>query len=121
MLRAPFRRLFFHEFRAFTDGFHCPSESDRLDAFTLQCHIAIMSKIKTVCVYCGSGPGTNPRFVEAAIGLGKELAENGIRLVYGGGSIGLVGAVATSLLDHGGTVTRIIPSFLTPPHNAPPP
>jgi uncharacterized protein (TIGR00730 family) len=80
--------------------------------------MAIMSKIRTVCVYCGSGPGTNPRFVEAAVGLGKALAENGIRLVYGGGSIGLMGAVATSVLDHGGNVTGIIPDFLTARENA---
>ncbi|MGB8609219.1 TIGR00730 family Rossman fold protein [Bradyrhizobium sp.] len=72
-----------------------------------------MNKIRTICVYCGSGPGTNPRFIEAAIALGRALAENGIRLVYGGGSIGLMGAVATSVLDHGGTVTGIIPDFLT--------
>jgi hypothetical protein len=72
-----------------------------------------MSKIKTVCVYCGSGPGTNSHFTEAAIAFGKILAENGIRLVYGGGSIGLMGAIATSVLDHGGTVTGIIPDFLT--------
>ncbi len=72
-----------------------------------------MNKIKTVCVYCGSGPGTNPRFIEAAIALGKAFAENDIRLVYGGGSIGLMGAVATSVLDHGGAVTGIIPDFLT--------
>jgi uncharacterized protein (TIGR00730 family) len=78
----------------------------------------LMNKIQTVCVYCGSGPGTNPRFVEAAIGLGKALAENGIRLVYGGGSIGLMGAVATSVLDHGGAVTGIIPDFLTARENA---
>src|SRR6478736_8842064 len=77
-----------------------------------------MSKIRTVCVYCGSGPGTNPRFVEAAKALGKSLAENGIRLVYGGGSIGLMGALATSTLDHGGTVTGIIPDFLTIRENA---
>jgi uncharacterized protein (TIGR00730 family) len=77
-----------------------------------------MNKINTVCVYCGSGPGTNPRFVEAAIALGKAFAENGIRLVYGGGSIGLMGAVATSVLDHGGTVTGIIPDFLTVRENA---
>jgi uncharacterized protein (TIGR00730 family) len=77
-----------------------------------------MNKIKTVCVYCGSGPGTNPRFVEAAKALGKALAEGGIRLVYGGGSIGLMGAVATSVLDHGGTVTGIIPDFLTIRENA---
>jgi uncharacterized protein (TIGR00730 family) len=80
--------------------------------------MAGMNTIKTVCVYCGSGPGTNPRFVEAAIGLGKALAESGIRLVYGGGSIGLMGAVATSVLDHGGAVTGIIPSFLTSRENA---
>jgi uncharacterized protein (TIGR00730 family) len=80
--------------------------------------MAIMSKIKTVCVYCGSGPGTDPHFVDAAIALGKALAESGIRLVYGGGSIGLMGAVATSVLDHGGTVTGIIPDFLTTRENA---
>jgi uncharacterized protein (TIGR00730 family) len=72
-----------------------------------------MNKIKTVCVYCGSGPGTNPRFIEGAIAFGKILAENGIRLVYGGGSMGLMGAVANSVLDHGGLVTGIIPDFLT--------
>jgi len=77
-----------------------------------------MTTIKTVCVYCGSGPGTNPRFVEAAIAFGKTLAENGIRLVYGGGSVGLMGAVAQSVLDHGGTVTGIIPEFLTNRENA---
>src|SRR5436853_1907095 len=72
-----------------------------------------MNMIKTVCVYCGSGPGTHPSFVEAAVALGKALAENGVGLVYGGGSIGLMGAVAKSTLDHGGTVTGIIPDFLT--------
>ena len=77
-----------------------------------------MNKIRTVCVYCGSGPGTNPRFIEAAIALGKILAEHGIRLVYGGGSIGLMGAIATSVLDHGGSVTGIIPNFLTARENA---
>jgi uncharacterized protein (TIGR00730 family) len=77
-----------------------------------------MSIIKTVCVYCGSGPGTNPLFTEAAKAFGKALAENGIRLVYGGGSLGLMGAVATSVLDHGGAVTGIIPDFLTLRENA---
>ncbi len=77
-----------------------------------------MSKIKTICVYWGSGPGSNHRFIEAAIALGKVLAENRIRLVYGGGSIGLMGALATSVLDHGGTVTGIIPDFLTSRENA---
>src|ERR1700734_4567357 len=77
-----------------------------------------MSTIKTVCVYCGSGPGTNPRFMESAKALGKALAEGGIRLVYGGGSVGMMGAVATSVLDHGGLVTGIIPGFLTAKENA---
>jgi len=78
----------------------------------------MVTKIRTICVYCGSGPGTNPRFVEAAKAFGKSLAENSIRLVYGGGSIGLMGAVATSALDHGGSVTGIIPDFLTSRENA---
>ena len=72
----------------------------------------LMNQIKTVCVYCGSGPGTNPRFVEAAEALGKIFAENNIRLVYGGGSVGLMGAIAKSVLTHGGAVTGIIPDFL---------
>ncbi|MGH6716644.1 MAG: TIGR00730 family Rossman fold protein [Bradyrhizobium sp.] len=77
-----------------------------------------MTHIKTICVYCGSGPGTNPRFIESAKALGKIFAENNIRLVYGGGSLGLMGAVATSVLDNGGMVTGIIPDFLTMRENA---
>jgi uncharacterized protein (TIGR00730 family) len=77
-----------------------------------------MNQIKTVCVYCGSGPGTNPHFEQAAIALGKVFAENDICLVYGGGSIGLMGAVAKSTLDHGGKVTGIIPDFLRARENA---
>jgi uncharacterized protein (TIGR00730 family) len=71
-----------------------------------------MSTIQSICVYCGSGPGGDPAFIKAAEGFGKILAEKGIRLVYGGGSIGLMGAVATSVLDHGGQVTGVIPEFL---------
>jgi uncharacterized protein (TIGR00730 family) len=89
-----------------------------LTLFTLQCHKERMNQIKTVCVYCGSGPGNNPRFVEAAVALGKAFAENNVRLVYGGGSIGLMGAVAKSTLDHGGSVTGIIPEFLRARENA---
>jgi uncharacterized protein (TIGR00730 family) len=77
-----------------------------------------MNQIKTVCVYCGSGSGSNPRFVEAAVALGKTFAENHVRLVYGGGSVGLMGAVAKSVLDHGGSVTGIIPEFLKAKENA---
>jgi uncharacterized protein (TIGR00730 family) len=71
-----------------------------------------MSSIKAVCVYCGSGPGNNPIFVETARSFGQILAENGVRLIYGGGSIGLMGAIAESVVDHGGEVTGIIPDFL---------
>jgi uncharacterized protein (TIGR00730 family) len=72
-----------------------------------------MSKINAVCVYCGSSPGTEPAFVEAAQKLGRILAENGVRLIYGGGSVGLMGALAEAVLEHGGEVTGIIPEFLT--------
>jgi uncharacterized protein (TIGR00730 family) len=77
-----------------------------------------MNRIRTICVYCGSGPGTNPRYIESAKALGKALAEGGIRLVFGGGSLGLMGALANSALDHGGVVTGIIPDFLTMRENA---
>ena len=63
-------------------------------------------------------PAQIPALIEAAIAFGKVFAENDIRLVYGGGSIGLMGAVATSALDHGGTVTGIIPDFLRARENA---
>ena len=72
-----------------------------------------MSEIKSICVYCGSGPGAKPAFQEAAEEFGRILAENRIRLVYGGGSVGLMGSLAESVLDHGGQVTGIIPQFLT--------
>ncbi|HZD92050.1 MAG TPA: TIGR00730 family Rossman fold protein [Pseudolabrys sp.] len=71
-----------------------------------------ISKIRTVCVYCGSGPGTDPAYMEGARAFGQILAENGIGLVYGGGGEGLMGEVASSVLSHGGEVTGIIPEFL---------
>jgi uncharacterized protein (TIGR00730 family) len=72
----------------------------------------LMGTIKSICVYCASGPGTKPIFMASARMFGRILAENGIRLVYGGGSIGLMGALAESVLDHGGFVTGVIPDFL---------
>jgi len=71
-----------------------------------------MSKIGKICVYCGSGPGTNPAFLAAATTFGKIMAENGIGLVYGGGDMGMMGAVTAAVRDHGGEVTGIIPEFL---------
>ena len=67
---------------------------------------------RNVCVYCGSGLGRNPAYTAAARTLGSAFAANDIGLVYGGGSLGLMGEVARSTLDHGGRVTGIIPSFL---------
>jgi len=71
-----------------------------------------MSSIRNVCVYCGSGPGDDPRFSEAADALGGLLAREKIGLVYGGGGEGLMGRVARATLAGGGYVTGIIPSFL---------
>ena len=71
------------------------------------------SGLQSVCVYCGSGTGRNPAFAEAARGLGRMLAAARIGLVYGGGSLGLMGEIARSVLDHGGHVTGIIPGFLS--------
>ena len=68
--------------------------------------------IKNVCVYCGSQFGTRDAYKVAAELLGQRLAESGIRLVYGGGGVGLMGVVAQSVMDHGGQVTGIIPNFL---------
>jgi len=71
-----------------------------------------MSSIRAVCVYCGSSAGTDPTFAEAAHALGKILGENRIGLVFGGGSVGLMGTLARAVLAHGGAVTGIIPEFL---------
>lgn len=68
--------------------------------------------IHSVCVFCGSGNGADPLYVQSAEVLGRLMAENGIRLVYGGGSNGLMGTVARAVLHHGGHVTGIIPHFL---------
>jgi len=71
-----------------------------------------MNELKRICVYCGSGPGKNPKFMRAAAAFGKILADNGIALVYGGGTIGLMGAIAESVIGHGGQVIGVIPDFL---------
>jgi uncharacterized protein (TIGR00730 family) len=71
-----------------------------------------MLKIRKICVYCGSSKGADPTFIAAARRLGQILAENNIGLVYGGGDLGLMGAVAHAVLEAGGHVTGIIPRFL---------
>lgn len=71
-----------------------------------------MNILKSLCVYCGSGNGSDPAFEQSAVILGQTMAKSGVRLVYGGGNTGLMGTVARSVLDHGGKVTGIIPDFL---------
>ena len=66
-----------------------------------------------VCVFCGSGPGRNPAYVAAAQTFGAGLAAAGYGLVYGGGSLGLMGETARAVLAAGGRVTGIIPAFLS--------
>jgi len=68
--------------------------------------------IKSVCVFCGSRAGADPAFGEAAEQFGRTLAERDVRLIYGGGSIGLMGIVMQTVLDNGGAVTGVIPEFL---------
>jgi uncharacterized protein (TIGR00730 family) len=68
--------------------------------------------IERVCVFCGSSPGADPVYVESARALGEELARRGITLIYGGGRVGLMGAVAGATLDAGGEVIGIIPRLL---------
>ena len=68
--------------------------------------------MKRVCVFCGSNPGINPAYAAAARELGAALAERGIGLVYGGGKVGLMGAMADSALAAGGEVIGVIPEAL---------
>lgn len=72
----------------------------------------LMTSSRSICVYCGSGNGSDPAFKAAAIALGEALARNKIRLVYGGGNVGLMGTIARTVIDNGGLVTGIIPEFL---------
>lgn len=68
--------------------------------------------MKSIVVYCGSSPGVHSIYKEVAEELGRKLAERQIRLIYGGGNLGLMGTVADSVLTHGGQVTGVIPNFL---------
>lgn len=71
-----------------------------------------MSDSLRLCVFCGSSTGSRPEYRQLAHTLGQTLARNGIGLVYGGGSVGLMGAVAEGALAAGGEVTGIIPESL---------
>ncbi len=69
--------------------------------------------MKNLCVFCGSSPGASPIYVETARELGHYMAERGIDLVYGGASIGVMGAVADAVLEAGGSAFGVIPQHLT--------
>jgi len=71
-----------------------------------------LSRLNTVCVFCGSSPGNSPEFAAAARSLGNEVAARGIGLVYGGASVGLMGVVADAALEGGGRATGVITESL---------
>jgi uncharacterized protein (TIGR00730 family) len=68
----------------------------------------VTSKLSSVCVFCGSSPGHDPAFVEAAAVLGRTIARRGMTLVYGGAQVGLMGVLANAALDEGGEVHGVI-------------
>lgn len=68
--------------------------------------------LRSICVFCGASTGNNPVYQEAAVALGQTLAASGIRLVYGGGAVGLMGVVADAAMAAGGEVIGIIPQSL---------
>ncbi|MEO8384228.1 MAG: TIGR00730 family Rossman fold protein [Betaproteobacteria bacterium] len=69
-------------------------------------------KIKSICLFCGSSPGADPAFKLAAAELGTTLAHKNIRLIYGGGHVGLMGVAADACLSSGGEVVGVIPRKL---------
>ena len=71
-----------------------------------------MTQIRSLCVLCGSREGTDPVYRDAAVRLGRLIAEQDVRLIYGGGSIGLMGIIANAVLSAGGEVVGVIPDFL---------
>ena len=71
-----------------------------------------MADIRSLCVLCGSREGADPAFRAAAKDLGARIASHGVRLVYGGGAIGLMGILADSVISRGGEVIGVIPDFL---------
>lgn len=68
--------------------------------------------LKSICVFCGSSPGAKTEYTRVAEEMGKTLVKNNIRLVYGGSSIGLMGIIARTVLEHGGKVTGVMPKHL---------
>ena len=71
--------------------------------------VAALANVRAVCVFCGSSEGASPKYIEAARELGRTLARAGVRVIYGGASIGLMGALADAALGAGGEVVGVIP------------
>lgn len=67
---------------------------------------------KSIAVFCGSREGASPAYIESAHALGAEMAKRGIALVYGGSRVGLMGAVADAVLEHGGRAIGVLPTFM---------
>jgi len=72
-----------------------------------------MNQLRSVCVYCGSSMGHKAIYRQAAEALGREIVSRGLRLVYGAGSVGLMGVLARTVYDRGGEVLGVIPAVLT--------
>ena len=68
--------------------------------------------IRSICVFCGSAKGSSPLYAEAAALLGREIADRGLALIYGGGNVGTMGVLAAAAMEAGGSVTGIIPKKL---------
>lgn len=68
--------------------------------------------MNNICVFCGSGKGNEPVYYEKAVAIGKIIAKAGKTLIYGGGNVGLMGAVADSVMENGGSAIGVIPDFL---------
>lgn len=77
--------------------------------------MAELPSIKTICVYCGSADGVREDYYQAAVAMGAALAQAGLRLVYGAGKTGLMGAVADGALNAGGEVVGVMPAMLNLP------
>ena len=72
----------------------------------------MLDGMKSVAIYCGSSLGNSPQYVEVAQQMGRELASRNLRMVYGGGNVGLMGAAADAALEAGGEVIGVIPRQL---------
>lgn len=74
--------------------------------------VTMANEIESLAVFCGSNPGRNPAFEQAAVALGETMVRRGIRLIYGGGNVGLMGVIADSVMAGGGEVIGVIPHAL---------